>query len=163
MSNNNQQDDKKKTITVRGVDKDLYERITNIARNSGKTVGEVINESIRTFLAFGGKIGEKIDESTQKVLYIGKSFIEGYKEAGKELIIISDLEELHLNKNEIMSAGKPISFRNIKKLVLEDVDQDTINKYIDSIISVDEVVVPSSINKLTLLPKCKFVKKITVI
>ena len=160
MSNENENE--KKVITVRGVEKDLYERILQIARNSGRTVGEVINDAIRTFLAFSERIQGKIDETTQRAIGIGKAFIEGYNEAGKEIIIISDLEELHVNKNEIISAGKPVSFRDIKKLVLEDIDQDIINKYIDSIISVDELVVPSSVNKLLLLQKCKFVKKITV-
>lgn len=160
MSDNNENE--KKVITVRGVDKDLYERVVKMARDSGKTVGEVINDAIRTFLAFSGKVGQKIDETTQKAIGIGKAFVEGYNEAGKNILIISDLEELHVNKNEIISAGKPISFRDIKRLVLEDIDQDTINNYIDSIISVDELVVPPSVNKLLLLQKCKFVKKITV-
>jgi len=161
MSDNNNENEKK-IITVRGVDKDLYERISNIARNSGKTVGDVINDAMRTFLAFSGKVGEKLDEATQKAIGVGKSFVEGYNEAGKNILIVSDMEELHINKNEIASVGKLVSFRNIKRLVLEDVDQDTINRYIDSIISVDELVVPSSVNKLLILPKCKFVKKITV-
>ena len=159
MSSNNENE--KKVITVRGVEKDLYERIIQVARDSGRTVGEVINDAIRTFLAFSERIQGKIDETTQKAIGIGKAFVEGYNEAGRNILIISDLEELRVNKNEIVSAGKPISFRNIKKLILEDIDQDTINNYIDSIISVDELVVPSSVNKLLLLPKCKFVKKIT--
>jgi len=162
MSNDNNNENEKKIVTVRGVDKDLYERISNIARSSGKTVGDVINDAMRTFLAFSGKVGEKIDEATMKAIGVGKSFVEGYNEAGKNILIVSDMEELHINKNEIVSVGKLLSFRNIKRLVLEDVDQDTINRYIDSIISVDELVVPSSVNKLLILPKCKFVKKITV-
>ncbi|BFH72861.1 hypothetical protein SJAV_08050 [Sulfurisphaera javensis] len=160
---NNQQDENKKTITIRGVNKDLYERMVNIARNSGKTVGEVMNQAMMTFLGIAGKVGEKIDEATQKTISVGKAFIEGYNEAGKNIFIVSDLEELRITKNEIVSLGKPVSFRNIKRLILDDIDQQTIDTYIDSIISVDEVVVPSTINKLLLLQKCKFVKKITVL
>lgn len=137
--------------------------MVNIARNSGKTVGEVMNQAMMTFLGIAGKVGEKIDEATQKTISVGKAFIEGYNEAGKNIFIVSDLEELRITKNEIVSLGKPVSFRNIKRLILDDIDQQTIDTYIDSIISVDEVVVPSTINKLLLLQKCKFVKKITVL
>ncbi|QIW25221.1 hypothetical protein EWF20_14425 [Sulfolobus sp. S-194] len=160
---NNQQDENKKTITIRGVNRDLYERMVNIARNSGKTVGEVMNQAMMTFLGLAGKVGEKIDDATQKAINVGKAFVEGYNEAGKNIFIVSDLEELRITKNEIIGLGKPISFRNIKRLILDDIDQQTIEQYIDSIITVDEVVVPSSINKLLLLQKCRFVKRITTI
>lgn len=164
MSNNqNNNDENKKTITIRGINRDLYERMVNVARNSGKTVGEVMNQAMMTFLGVAGRVGEKIDEATQKTISVGKAFIEGYNEVGKNIYVVSDLEELRVSKNEIMTLGKPVSFRNIRRLILDDIDQQTINQYIDSIISVDEVVVPSSINKLFLLLKCKFVKKITTL
>ncbi|WP_338056334.1 hypothetical protein [Sulfurisphaera ohwakuensis] len=160
---NNQQDENKKTVTIRGVNRDLYERMVNIARNSGKTVGEVMNQAMMTFLGLAGKVGEKIDEATQKAINVGKAFVEGYNEAGKNIFIVSDLEELRITKNEIIGLGKPVSFRNIKRLILDDIDQQTIDQYIDSIITVDEVVVPSSVNKLLLLQKCKFVKRVVTI
>lgn len=68
-------------------------------------------------------------------------------------MIISDIEELEANKNEIMSLGKPVLFRNIRKLVLEDVDDLTLDRYIDSIVSVDELVIPRSLNKFKVLQK----------
>ncbi|WP_069168164.1 hypothetical protein [Sulfurisphaera tokodaii] len=160
---NNQQDENKKTVTIRGVNRDLYERMVNVARNSGKTVGEVMNQAMMTFLGLAGKVGEKIDEATQKAINVGKAFVEGYNEAGKNIFIVSDLEELRITKNEIIGLGKPVSFRNIKRLILDDIDQQTIDQYIDSIITVDEVVVPSSVNKLLLLQKCKFVKRVVTI
>lgn len=157
QNNNNN----KKTITVRGVDSDLYNRIVNLSRQSGKTVGEIMNQAMSTFLGLAGKAGEKIDNAVYKARETGRAFIEGFNEVKKDVVIISDIEELEANKNEIMSLGKPVLFRNIKKLVLEDVDDDTLDRYIDSIVSVDELVIPRSLNKFKVLQKCKFVKRIT--
>jgi hypothetical protein len=157
QNNNNN----RKTITIRGVDSDLYNRIVNLSRQSGKTVGEIMNQAMSTFLGLAGKAGEKIDEAVSKARETGKAFIEGFNEAKKDVVIISDIEELEANKNEITSLGKPVLFRNIKKLVLEDIDEPTLDRYIDSIVSVDELVIPRSLNKFKVLQKCKFVKRIT--
>ncbi|QGR20437.1 hypothetical protein [Stygiolobus azoricus] len=165
MSSNpqDQNNNNKKTITVRGVDRDLYNRIVNLARQSGKTVGEIMNQAMSTFLGLAGKAGEKIDNVVYKARETGSAFIEGFKEARKDVVVISDIEELEANKNEIVSLGKPVLFRNIKKLVLEDVDDDTLDRYIDSIVSVDELVIPRSLNKFKVLQKCKFVKRIRLL
>ncbi|BCU70186.1 hypothetical protein [Stygiolobus caldivivus] len=158
QNNNN---DNKKTITVRGIDSDLYTRIVNLSRQSGKTVGEIMNQAMSTFLGIAGKAGEKLDDAVYKARETGRAFIEGFNEAKKDVVIVSDVEELNANKNEIVAMGKPVSFRNIKKLVLEDIDDTTFDKYIDSIISVDELVIPRSLNKFKVLQKCRFVKRIT--
>ena len=156
-----QNDQNKKTITVRGVDGELYKRIVNFARESGKTVGEVMNQAMSTFLSITGKAGEKIDDAIYKAKETGRAFIEGFNESRKDILVVSDMVELTANKNEIISAGKPISFRNIKRLVLEDIDEQTFDNYIDSIINVDELVIPRSLNKFKVLQKCRFVKSIT--
>jgi len=108
-----------------------------------------------------GKAGEKIDQAISMSKDVGKSFIEGFNEAKKNIVIISDLESIEVKKEELVSFGKPVSFRNIGKLVLVDIDQDTFNTFIDSIISVNELVIPRNLNKFFVLQKCKFVKKIT--
>jgi hypothetical protein len=58
MMSSNQNDggeEEKKTVTIRGIDKKLYEMATETARKTGKTVGEVVNESLRLFLAATGE------------------------------------------------------------------------------------------------------------
>ena len=68
MSSNpqDQNNNNRKTITIRGVDSDLYNRIVNLSRQSGKTVGEIMNQAMSTFLGLAGKAGEKIDEAVFK-------------------------------------------------------------------------------------------------
>ncbi|ARM76075.1 hypothetical protein [Acidianus manzaensis] len=160
MSNNNDEE-KKKTITVRGVDSSLYDKAVITARQTGKTVGDIVNQALSSFLGLTDSAEEKIDKLISGVKDTGKSFIEGYKDSKKNLLIISNVDELTLNKDEIIKSGKIISFRNIRKLQL-NIDEDTL-KNIDSIIGVDELIIPKGINKILLLSKCKFVKKITEI
>lgn len=90
-----------------------------------------------------------------------KSFVQGFEDAKKDVVVISDVEESSVTKKEILQVGKPISFRNIKKLTL-NIDQEVLS-YVDSIIGVDELVIPPTINKITFLQKCKFMKKISTI
>ncbi|MEM2013520.1 MAG: hypothetical protein QW536_09260, partial [Metallosphaera sp.] len=90
----------------------------------------------------------------------GKAFIDGFNETKRNVFVVSNIGEITVFKSEIVNAGRPVSFRNIGKLILPDIDQDTLDKYVDSIISVDELVIPPSINKLMLMRKAKFVKRI---
>ena len=155
---------------------ELYERNKKLAKGYGKLMNDFTNDIPRAMMTFGADMGDK----GLKAMSLVKSFIDGYKdgkkeekpievtqksfvgnEAVKNILIVSDMEELHINKNDIIGAGKPVSFRNIKRLVLEDVDQDTLNN-IDSITDVEELVIPPNINKVLLLQKCKSIKKITV-
>ncbi|BDC17760.1 hypothetical protein [Acidianus sp. HS-5] len=158
---NNEDDKNKKTVTIRGVDKSIYEKAVITARETGRTVGEVVNQSLTTFLGLTSKAGNTVNQVVQGVKETGKSFVQGFEEAKKDLVVISDVEELTVTRDEILQAGKPISFRNIKRLTL-NIDQDTLN-FVDSIIGVDELIIPPTINKIILLQKCKFVKKISTI
>ena len=131
------------------------------ARETGRTVGEIVNQALTSFLGLTSKAENTVNQVVQGVRETGKSFVQGFEEGRKDVVVISDVEELTVTRDEILQVGKPVSFRNIKKLIL-NIDQDTLN-YVDSIIGVDELVIPSTINKIILLQKCKFVKKISTI
>ena len=158
-SNENEKD--KKTVTIRGVDKSIYERAVKTARETGRTVGEIVNQALSSFLGLTSKATNAVTQVVQGVKETGKSLVQGFEDAKKDVVVISDVEELSVTRDEILQVGKQISFRNIKKLTL-NIDQEALN-YVDSIIGVDELVIPSTINKIMLLQKCKFVKKISTI
>jgi len=62
----------------------------------------------------------------------------------------------------MMQTSKPIAFKGIKKLSLVNISDDDVEKYIQEISDVDELIIPPNINKLKLLQKCRRVKKIIV-
>ncbi|MCH4814712.1 MAG: hypothetical protein QXY87_10045 [Saccharolobus sp.] len=156
--NQENNENNKKTITIRGVDEKIYRKLTEIARSSGKTIGEVTNQAFKTFL----DISDAAKRTASGVVESGKTFIEGFKEGMGNLIIISDIDELSVNKEEIMQTGKPIAFKGIKKLNLVGISDDDIEKYIQEISDVDELIIPPSVNKLKLLQKCRRVKRVVV-
>lgn len=148
----------KKTITIRGIDEKLYRKLTEIARNSGKTVGEVANQAFRIFL----ELSNTAKQTASGVIESGKSFLEGFKEGMGNFIVISDIDELTVNKEELAEAGKPIIFRNIKRLTLLGVTDVDIANYVQEINNVDELIVPPNINKIKLSQKCRMVRRIVV-
>ena len=157
-SNTNKRENR--TVTIRGVDSKLYERLVNLARETGKTVGEITNQAIGNFLSAISEaemIKYNVNDSIKST---GNAFIDGFNETKRNVFVVSNIGEITVFKSEIVNAGRPVSFRNIGKLILPDIDQDTLDKYVDSIISVDELVIPPSINKLMLMRKAKFVKRI---
>jgi hypothetical protein len=166
MMSSNQNDggeEEKKTVTIRGIDKKLYEMATETARKTGKTVGEVVNESLRLFFVATGKITELADEAAARIAGLKESFESGLKESKGEVQVISNVDELAISRAELESLGKRVSFQNIKRLVLEDLTEDDVEKHVHSIINVDELVVPKGVNKLKVLAKCKLVRKITTL
>lgn len=141
---------KKKTITIRNIDEELYAKASALARTIGETVGEVINEALRVFLS----LAEGSYELVQKMR-------EGM-ETTLKTVVVGDLDELIVSKSDLESVEGRVRFRNIKKLVFDNtVDLETFNRKVHSIVFVSEVIIPKNIAKLKALAKMKFVKKIT--
>ena len=142
----------KKVVSIRGVDKKLYEEIATLARETGRTVGEVINEAMKLFLTTSGKLVE-----------LGKAFAEGLKEGSENAIEVGNLDILVVDRRDLKCVDGPIVFKNIKKLVIgRDVPFELFESKVRRIVMCDEVVIPDSYPKLLVARKCYFVKKIVV-
>jgi len=154
--------EERKPVTIRGIDKELYRKITLLARESGKTIGELINEAMKLLLTTTSAALEVAAKAGTAVTELGKSVAEGVKEGVADYVEIKDINELVLNANDLRSLDKPLVFRNIGRLVIsDDVPYELFDKAVRSIVLVDEVVVPSSYPKLLVAAKCRFVKKIS--
>lgn len=156
-------DEKKKTkiISIRGLDNEIYRQLTIAAKEMGKTIGEVTNEAIKLYLTLlkgSESIARKISTT---ISTITKAFKEGLKET--EIDIVRGLDELTISRKDLVNYGKPVAFMFIDKLKFEeDVDTNTFTKYVDSIVSCNEVYIPKTLSKIIVGRKCRFVKKITV-
>jgi len=141
---------KKKTITIRNIDEELYAKASALAKSIGETVGEVINEALRVFLS----LAEGSYELVQKVR-------EGM-ETTLKTITVGDLDELIVSKKDLEDIEGRVRFRNIKKLIFDNtVDLETFNRKVQSIVFVNEVIIPKNIAKLKALAKMRFVKKVS--
>ena len=153
ISMSEKEENKEKIITIRGIDKDLYKRALVIARKSGKTVGEVINSSLKMLIS-------SIGTTSNVVSNILNEFQKGVKLATS--IIISNLDELTITKKDLENIDKPIILSSIKRIVIDnDIPFDLFNSKVQSISDCDELVIPDNYPKLSVLSKCKFVKKVT--
>ena len=154
--------EEKKPISIRGVDRELYKKITLLARESGKTIGELINEAMKLLLTTTSAALEAAAKAGTAVTELGKSVAEGVKEGVTDYIEVKDINELVLNADDLRRLDKPLVLRNIGRLVISsNVPFELFDRVVKSIVLVDEVVVPSSYPKLLVAARCRFVKKIT--
>lgn len=149
-------------IAVRGVDEDLYRRVSALAKETGRTIGELVNESMKLLLSAANTALEKGKELTGTTVVLARTFGEGLKEGFKDALVISDVEELNLSKKDLEEVPKPVVLKNVKKLIIEDdVPYELFKSKVLSITFCDEVVIPSNYPKLEVLSICRMVKKLT--
>jgi hypothetical protein len=157
----------KKIIAIRGIDERLYKEAARISREIGWTIGELINQSLKLFLATFPALTQKVAESTEQlVVKPTKEFIEAAKEAVKrpllDYYLISDLEEVVLSKKDLEELDKPLVIASVQKVIVDrDVDFDLFDSKVLYLQFVDEVVVPSNYPKVRLYTKLKHVKKVS--
>lgn len=151
--------ERRKDVTIRGVDSDLYDRAAEIARRTGKTIGEVINEALGLFI----DLSEGIRAGIQPL-------VEGAKEASRRIgegissavpTVISDLEEIEVTRVDLEQFDRRVVFQNIDRLVFaDDVDPETFDRYVALIRNCDEVRPPKGVSKLLVLSKCRRVERL---
>lgn len=135
------------TISVKGIKKEIYENIKEIAKNTGKTIGEITNEAYKMFLS-----------ATTTIREAGDQFISGLKESTS--INVSNIDNLEISGDEIKKFGKKISFANIKNLKIMNINEQDFENYVVSIINVEKLEIPKELNRLKVLERCKFIGKI---
>ncbi len=147
MTENNEEKEKEKTVTIKGIKEDLFKKVKDLAYYSGKTMGDLTNKAYELLL-----------NSVQGINEVSKSFQLGLQQAGA--ITIGPIEELSIDAKEIAEEGKKVIFRDIKKLTITSVTNEILDKYIEGIYDVDELTVTGSFSKIKVLSKCSNVKKV---
>ncbi len=154
------EEERRKTVSIRGVDEEVYGKLVATAKSLGKSIGEAATEAFKLFILTVDAASKSLDEAISKSKEVGNALVEGIKE--EMAVTVGNIDELTITKKDLEAAGRKVIFRNVRKLVFaEDVNLNTFNKYVDSIIMCDELVLPSSIPKLSALSKCRYVKKVS--
>lgn len=140
----------KEIISIRGVNKDLYQKLSAYAKEAGMTVGEAINNAMAAFLA-----------TLEGIKTTGRELIEGLQKGMN--IYIGDIDELKVEARDLKEVENPVILRNIKKLeIADDVDQELFNKKIKRIVNVDELIIHEKLSKFQILAKSFRIKKLIV-
>jgi len=112
-----------KVVTIRGVDKELFEQFVSLTQAWGKNTGEIFSTIVGNYLQNGG--GSRIYfPALEKRLK--ESFV-------KHLELIEGLEELFVDSKDLVSVppGVKFYFSNIKKLTFSDgIDSQILLRYV---------------------------------
>ncbi len=136
-----------KNVSVKGISKDIYRKILQLARDTGKSVGDLTNDAYKALLS-----------TADGALEVSKTFVQSARES--KVQVISNIGELEISGKEISDLKKRVSFRGMKKLVITDISDEDFASKIQSIHNVDLLIVPKNVSKATVITKCSFVEKI---
>ncbi len=146
-----------RTITIRNIDKETYDKLMAVARELGMKSGEIVNQALRAFLA---TVEYGITVPIEATREAGKRFLSKLAEL-KEAVIISDLDKLEVSAKDLSEVEGKVVFRNIKELRLgDDVTPELFRSKVMGIALVDRLVVPKGLPKLLVLQRAKFVREV---
>ncbi len=154
---------REKTYTIRGIDPEVYEAFSRVAKNMNVSIGKLLNEAMKmmiSLISVGSDIGIKLGKLGATVLKESTNIIKSTLPT-PDVDVITGIKELEVSRTDLESTEKPVMFLNIDKLIFkDDVDWDLIERKVRGIRLVDELVVPEHIPKLLLAKKCSMVGKI---
>lgn len=145
MSSSGEESSERKTVTIRGLSTDIYDRISKLAKETGTTVGEIVNDALRRYIATLENISRAIDNMIR---------------AG-DVIVISGVSSLTVTRADLETLEKPVIFKDMDELVFaDDVTNDLIKNKVARIVNVNTVYTPKSVSTLLIASKSELVKKI---
>ncbi len=145
MSSNSEEGNERKTVTIRGLSIDVYDKVSRLARETGATVGEIVNDALRRYISTLESISRTIDNMIR---------------AG-DVAVISGVSSLTVTKADLESLDKPVVFKDMDELIFtDDVTNELIKSKVARIVNVNTVYVPKSVSTLLIASKSELVKKI---
>lgn len=139
-----------KSISIRGVNADVYEQFVNKTKKLDMNVGNAITKLMQDVVS---SFDEEFPQISARSL----------RTTHKMPISILGHVDLTISKQDLEEPGEKISFVNITNLYFTpDVDKDTFQKCIHKIIGCRGVRVPNIFPKLVLLSKLVECKNVDV-
>ncbi|WP_188602199.1 hypothetical protein [Vulcanisaeta souniana] len=145
MSTSGEENNERKTVTIRGLSTDIYDRVSRLAKETGATVGEVVNDALKRYIATLENISRTIDNMIRS----------------GDVVMISGVSSLTVTKVDLESLDKPVVFKDMDELIFtDDVTNELIKSKVAKIVNVNTVYVPKSVSTLLIASKSELVKKI---
>ncbi|UYP47120.1 hypothetical protein NEF87_003405 [Candidatus Lokiarchaeum ossiferum] len=142
--------DNLKSISIRGVNAEVYEQFVNKTKDLDMNVGMAVSKMMKDVV---DSIEEGFPQISAKVL----------RPLNKKPLAVIGHENLTVTKQDLIDAANEISFINIKKLSFApDVDKETFQQYILKIINCHNIRIPNIFPKLVLLSKLQDCKNIDI-
>ncbi len=140
-------DEDTENISIKGVQRRVYERVKKLANETGRTVGELTNDAFKVLISAA--------EETRKV---GEEFINAVRDS--RVTYVQDLNSIEISGSELAKNNRKVAFRNIQNLVLKDITESDFDRYVESLVNVKFLEVPKSVSKFKVLERAKYVDNI---
>ncbi|MFQ5978079.1 MAG: hypothetical protein ACE5OZ_08120 [Candidatus Heimdallarchaeota archaeon] len=127
-----------KTITVRGVDKTLYDQLTRLIKVWGRNMGFAFTHLLRHY-------------RKDLPFFFGSHMIKkGHRDFFPSLEIIEGEEELRISKNDLTEVGNvKFVFKAIQKLIFsDDIDNKTLLNHVQAIRDCSSYHFPKNVSNL---------------
>lgn len=134
----------KENISIKGIQKSLYVKVKNLARETGKSVGDITNDAFKVVLAAASE--------TKKA---GEEFFQAITEG--KATYVQDLNSIEITGPEIAKNNKKVTFKNIGNLVFKDISEADFDSYVESIVNVKILEIPKVVSKFKVLERVKYV------
>ena len=143
------------TVTIKGVDKEVYRALVSLAKLWGKTAGEVATQAFKLYLSVMGLFSGAFLGAGRALKSIGE-LIEHMA-----FQTVGGLKHLEVDRAMLEAADRPLLFMGIGKLVIKpDVTAELIEEKVFGIVDCDVVEVPPGLPRAEVLRKCRFVGKV---
>ncbi len=139
-----------KSISIRGVNADVYEQFVNKTKKLNMNIGNAISKLMQDVVS-------SFDEEFPQIS------AGSLRSANKMPLSIVGHVDLSISKQDLEEPGEKIAFVNITNLSFTpDIDKKTFQKYISKIVSCRGVRIPNILPKLVLLSKLVECKNIEI-
>ncbi len=101
---------KEKAYTIRGIDPDIYENFSKMAKNMNVGIGKLLNEAMRMMISLvsvGSDIGIKLGKLGTTVLKESRNIIRSSLPA-PDVEIITGVKELEISRSDLETMEKPV-------------------------------------------------------
>ncbi len=150
-----EQQNSRGTITIKGVDKEVYRALVSLAKLWGKTAGEVATQAFKLYLSIMGLFSGAFLGTGRALKSVGE-LVERMA-----FQTVGGLKHLEVDRAMLEAADRPLLFMDIGRLVIKpDVTADLIRDKVFGIVDCDVVEVPPGLPRAEVLRKCRFVGKV---
>ncbi len=139
-------EEKKKDVSIKGVSRELYQKMISLAKSTGKNVGEITDDAYRSFLS-----------TVEDIKHSARNSFEKQKD---DVNYVENIKYLTVDSKTLLEFGNKVSFQNMDELVFEGVTNEQFTSKIESIRNVKRLVIPSQVSKATAILRCTYVDQI---
>ena len=150
--------EEKGTVTIKGVDKEVYRALVSLAKLWGKTAGELATQAFKLYLSITEAVGGAISSLGRALERAGDII------SRTGLQVVSGIGRLELDKATLEAAEKPLLLMGIKRLAVRpDVEPELLREKVMGIVDCEVVEVPPGPLMAEVLKKCRFVGEVAVL